>query len=111
MEFQQKGQQLLSRRALFYEDRWGGELQWEKNMVELTFMVKAFTQNGGNYCAYELLLQKKCCFHFLIRTTTKTPFMVICHTSKQRIGFGQLTWDKEINNHDLLLGPPLPILR
>jgi outer membrane receptor for ferrienterochelin and colicins len=21
---------------------------------------------------------------------------------KQRIGFGQLTWDKEINNHDLL---------
>jgi outer membrane receptor for ferrienterochelin and colicins len=32
--------------------------------------------------------------------------MVICHTSKQRIGFGQLTWDKEINNHDLLLGLP-----
>jgi hypothetical protein len=32
--------------------------------------------------AYELPLQKKCCFHFLIRTTTKTPFMVICHTSK-----------------------------
>jgi hypothetical protein len=25
---------------------------------------------------------------------------------KQRIGFGQLTWDKEINNHDLLLGLP-----
>jgi outer membrane receptor for ferrienterochelin and colicins len=32
--------------------------------------------------------------------------MVICHTAKQRIGFGQLTWDKEINNHDLLLGLP-----
>jgi hypothetical protein len=28
--------------------------------------------------AYELPMQKKCCFHFLIRTTTKTPFMVIC---------------------------------
>jgi hypothetical protein len=85
-------------------------LQWEKYAVELTFMVKAFTQNGGNYCAYELPAEK-CCFHFLIRTTTKTPFMVICHTS-QRIGFGQLTWDKEINNHDLLLGlPSVPILR
>jgi outer membrane receptor for ferrienterochelin and colicins len=24
--------------------------------------------------------------------------MVIC-LAKQRIGFGQLTWDKEINNH------------
>jgi outer membrane receptor for ferrienterochelin and colicins len=56
--------------------------------------------------AYELPIAEKCCFHFLIRTTTKTPFMVICHTSKQRIGFGQLTWDKEINNHDLLLGLP-----
>jgi outer membrane receptor for ferrienterochelin and colicins len=32
------------------------------------------------------------------------------YLAKQRIGFGQLTWDKE-NNHDLLLGPPLPILR
>jgi outer membrane receptor for ferrienterochelin and colicins len=31
---------------------------------------------------------------------------------RQRIGFGQLTWDKEINNHDLLWDcPPLPILR
>jgi outer membrane receptor for ferrienterochelin and colicins len=25
------------------------------------------------------------------------------YLAKQRIGFGQLTWDKE-NNHDLLLG-------
>jgi outer membrane receptor for ferrienterochelin and colicins len=74
--------------------------------VELTFMVKAFTQNGGNYWAYELPIAEKC-FHFLIRTTTKTPFMVICHTAKQRIGFGQLTWDKEINNHDLFFGTAL----
>jgi outer membrane receptor for ferrienterochelin and colicins len=27
--------------------------------------------------------------------------------AKQRIGFGQLTWDKEINNHDLLFGTAL----
>jgi outer membrane receptor for ferrienterochelin and colicins len=35
------------------------------------------------------------------------------YLAKQRIGFGQLTWDKEINNHDLLFWdcPPLPILR
>jgi outer membrane receptor for ferrienterochelin and colicins len=32
--------------------------------------------------AYELPIAEKCCFHFLIRTTTKTPFMVICHTSR-----------------------------
>jgi hypothetical protein len=50
MEFQQKGQQ-ITLRALFYEDRWGGELQWGKNTaVELTFMVKAFTTLGVTGC-------------------------------------------------------------
>jgi hypothetical protein len=29
--------------------------------------------------AYELPIAEKCCFHFLIRTTTKTPFMVILY--------------------------------
>jgi hypothetical protein len=79
-------------------------LQWEKNTaVELTFMVKAFTQNGGSYW---VLMNSYCRKNVVFFSyTTKTPFMVICHTSKQRIGFGQLTWDKEINNHDLLLGP------
>jgi hypothetical protein len=58
-------------------------MQWRKNTaVELTFMVKAFTQNVGITGAYELPIAEKCCFHFLIRTTTKTPFMVICHTSR-----------------------------
>jgi outer membrane receptor for ferrienterochelin and colicins len=54
--------------------------------------------------AYELPMQKNVVFIFLYGPRPK--FMVICHTSKQRIGFGQLTWDKEINNHDLLLGLP-----
>jgi outer membrane receptor for ferrienterochelin and colicins len=48
--FNRKDNKLLSRRALFYEDRWGGEFNGEKYAVELTFMVKAFTQNVGNGC-------------------------------------------------------------
>jgi hypothetical protein len=74
--------------------------------VELTFMVKAFTQNGGNYWVLMNLLQKKCCFHFLIRTDQNSIYGDMPYLAKQRIGFGQLTWDKEINNHDLLLGLP-----
>jgi hypothetical protein len=46
--FNRKDNKLLSQGRYFYENRWGGELQWEKNTaVELTFMVKAFTQNDG----------------------------------------------------------------
>jgi outer membrane receptor for ferrienterochelin and colicins len=53
-------------RALFFEDRWGGELQWENTAVELTFMVKAFTQNDGNYWVLmNFLLQKNVVFIFL----------------------------------------------
>jgi outer membrane receptor for ferrienterochelin and colicins len=85
MEFQQKGQQITLAGRYFYEDRWGGELQWEKKntAVELTFMV-AFTQNGGSYWAYELPIAEKCCFHFLIRTTTKTPFGDMPYLAKQQ---------------------------
>jgi outer membrane receptor for ferrienterochelin and colicins len=52
MEFQQKGQQITLAGRYFYEDRWGGELQWEKKntAVELTFMVKAFTKRGSYWC-------------------------------------------------------------
>jgi hypothetical protein len=38
---------------------------------ELMFM-KAFTQTWE--LLSELPIVKKCCFHFLIRTTTKTPY-------------------------------------
>jgi outer membrane receptor for ferrienterochelin and colicins len=56
MELQQKEQQIIfAGGTLFYEDRWGGELQWEKNTVEVAkYMAKAFIPSAGNYCAYEL---------------------------------------------------------
>jgi hypothetical protein len=48
MEFQQKGQQITLSQGVIFMKTDGGELQWEKkNTVELTFMVKAFTQNVG----------------------------------------------------------------
>jgi hypothetical protein len=61
MEFQQKGQQItLSQGVIFM--KMGGELQWEKNAVELTFMVKAFTQNVGITVLMNFLLQKNVVF-------------------------------------------------
>jgi outer membrane receptor for ferrienterochelin and colicins len=88
-------------------------LQWKEKYRGGTdvYGESIYTKRWELLGAYELPIAEKCCFHFLIRTTTKTPFMVICHTSRSNIGFGQLTWDKEINNHDLLFCPPLPILR
>jgi hypothetical protein len=83
MEFQQKGQQITSRRVMLFYDRWGGELQWEKKYGGTdVYGESIYTKRWELLGAYELPIAEKCCFHFLIRTTTKTPFMVICHTSR-----------------------------
>jgi hypothetical protein len=71
MEFQQKDNKLLSLAGRYFMKTDGeANCNGRKNtMVELTFMVKAFTQNVGSYWVLmNFLLQKKCCFHFLIRT-------------------------------------------
>jgi hypothetical protein len=83
-------------------------LQWEKNTaVELTFMVKAFTQNGGSYWVLMNFYCRKMLFSFSYTDHDQNSiYGDMPYLAKQRIGFGQLTWDKEINNHDLLLGLP-----
>jgi hypothetical protein len=111
MEFQ-KGQQItLSQGVIFMKTDGEANCNGKKYRGGTdVYGESIYTKRWELLGAYELPIAEKCCFHFLIRTTTKTPFMVICHTAKQRIGFGQLTWDKEINNHDLLFWdcPPLP---
>jgi outer membrane receptor for ferrienterochelin and colicins len=67
MEFQQKGQQItLSRRALFYEDRWGGELQWEKKYRGGTdvYGESIYTKRWELLGAYELPIAEKMLFSF-----------------------------------------------
>jgi hypothetical protein len=92
-----------------------GEANSRKNTaVELTFMVKAFTQNGGNYWVLMNSYCRKMLFSFSYTDHDQNSiYGDMPYLAKQRIGFGQLTWDKEINNHDLLFWdcPPLPILR
>jgi outer membrane receptor for ferrienterochelin and colicins len=66
MEFQQKGQQItLTRRALFYENRWGGELQWKKiprwNEV---YGESIYTKRWELLGAYELPIAEKMLFSF-----------------------------------------------
>jgi hypothetical protein len=65
MEFQQKGQQITLSQGVILKM---GRITMEKKntAVELTFMVKAFTQNVGNYWVLmNFLLQKNVVFIFL----------------------------------------------
>jgi len=94
----------------FYEDRWGGELQWTKadrggNEVYGESIYTSRFEILGNY---ELPIKEKVTFQFSYSDHDQnsvygdTPYL-----AKQRIGFGQFIWDKKINKHDLLFGSSL----
>ncbi|WP_347066955.1 TonB-dependent receptor [Flavobacterium sp. WV_118_3] len=91
----------------FYEDRWGGEMQWEKKYRggDEVYGESIYTKRWELIGAYELPVSEKMLLSFSYTNHDQnsvygnSPFMAI-----QRIGFGQLTWDKKIKNHDLLFG-------
>ncbi|MUU78963.1 TonB-dependent receptor [Winogradskyella endarachnes] len=91
----------------FYEDRWGGELQWTKanrggNEVYGESIYTSRFEILGNY---ELPIKENVNFQFSYSDHDQnsvygnTPYL-----AQQRIGFGQLIWDKKINKHDVLFG-------
>ncbi|UUC46153.1 TonB-dependent receptor [Flavobacterium cerinum] len=94
----------------FYEDRWGGEMQWEKKYRggDQVYGESIYTKRWELIGAYELPIAEKMLFSFSYTDHDQnsvygnSPFMAV-----QRIGFGQLTWDKKIKNHDLLFGTAL----
>ncbi len=91
----------------FYEDRWGGELQWNKNYRggSEIYGESIYTSRYELLGNYELPISEKMNFQFSYSDHDQnsvygdTPY-----SAKQRIGFGQLSWDKPLKNHDLLVG-------
>jgi outer membrane receptor for ferrienterochelin and colicins len=91
----------------FYEDRWGGELQWEKKYRggSEVYGESIYTKRWELLGAYELPIAEKMLFSFSYTDHDQNSvYGNIPYLAKQRIGFGQLTWDKKLNNHDLLFG-------
>ncbi|PKH66844.1 TonB-dependent receptor [Flavobacterium sp. ALD4] len=109
--FNRKDNKLLSLAwRYFYEDRWGGELQWAKKYRGGTevYGESIYTKRWELLGAYELPIKEKMLFSFSYTDHDQNSvYGDMPYLAKQRIGFGQLTWDKEINNHDLLFGTAL----
>ena len=91
----------------FYEDRWGGELQWNKSFRggDEVYGESIYTSRFEIFGNYQLPLSEKIDFQFSYSDHNQnsvygnTPYL-----AQQRIGFGQFIWDKKIKSHDLLLG-------
>ncbi|SEA16833.1 outer membrane receptor for ferrienterochelin and colicins [Flavobacterium gillisiae] len=109
--FNRKSNKLFSLAGrYFYEDRWGGELQWEKKYRggNEVYGESIYTKRWELLGAYELPIAEKILFSFSYTDHDQNSvYGNIPYLAKQRIGFGQLTWDKKLSGHDLLFGTAL----
>lgn len=94
----------------FYEDRWGGELQWNPSFRggDEVYGESIYTTRYELLGKYQLPIDEKVDFQFSYSDHDQnsvygnTPYL-----AQQRIAFGQLVWDKLLEKHDLLFGTAL----
>ncbi|WP_088340174.1 TonB-dependent receptor [Robiginitalea sediminis] len=91
----------------FYEDRWGGEMQWTpaNRGGDQVYGESIYTRRWEVLARYQLPTEEPLMLavsyndHDQNSVYGDTPYL-----AQQRIGFGQLTWDKTAGRHDLLAG-------
>ncbi|NND16816.1 MAG: TonB-dependent receptor [Eudoraea sp.] len=91
----------------FYEDRWGGEMQWtpEYRGGDEIYGESIYTRRWEVLGTYQLPLPEKILFSFSYNDHDQNSvYGDLPYLAQQRIGFGQFTWDKKIKKHDLLFG-------
>ncbi len=92
-----------------YEDRFGGEMQWQKSNrggAEV-YGESIYTKRWEMLGSYQLPIDKqKVTLNFSFNQHQQNSFYgTTSYLATQRIGFGQLLWDKKLSkNHDALLG-------
>jgi outer membrane receptor for ferrienterochelin and colicins len=93
-----------------YEDRWGGEKQWNKNFrgTDSVYGESIYTTRYEIIGAYQLPLKEKIMLQYSFNNHNqnsyygKIPFM-----ANQTIAFAQLYWNKNVNDKiNLLVGAP-----
>jgi outer membrane receptor for ferrienterochelin and colicins len=91
----------------FYEDRWGGEMHWNKSYRggDRVYGESIYTKRWELLGNYQLPVTERMFLSFSATGHQQdsyygtTPFM-----ADQKILFGQATWDKTIGSQSLLLG-------
>ncbi len=94
----------------FYEDRWGGEMQWtpEYRGGSEIYGESIYTTRYELLGKYQLPVKEKMMFTFSYTDHDQNSvYGDTEYLGKQRIGFSQLTWDLTKNTHDILIGSAL----
>jgi len=109
--FQRKNNKLLSAAVRYFnEDRWGGDIRWTKafrgsdSIYGESIYTKRFELLGN----YQLPTAEKILLSFSYNSHLQdSRYGKTIYDAQQNIAFSQITWDKTIKKHDLLLGAAL----
>lgn len=91
----------------FYEDRWGGEMNWNKSYrgTNQVYGESIYTSRQEVIGKYELPFTEKIDLSFSVTNHNQDSYYgTTKYLAQQQIGFGQFTWDKKTGCHDVLIG-------
>ena len=90
-----------------YEDRWGGEMQWNRSFRggEEVYGESIYTSRYELLGKYQLPVTEKMFLQLsFISHDQNSVYGNSLYLANQKIGFGQFLWDKNIKKHSLLFG-------
>jgi outer membrane receptor for ferrienterochelin and colicins len=93
-----------------YEDRFGGDIRWERKYRggDQIYGESIYTKRAELLGNYQLPTSEKMMFSFSGNVHFQdSRYGTTSYIANQKIGFGQLTWDKKIGKHDMIFGTAL----
>ncbi|WP_333875413.1 TonB-dependent receptor plug domain-containing protein [Flavobacterium sp.] len=91
----------------FYEDRWGGEMQWNKSYRggNEVYGESIYTTRFELLSKYQLPVKEDMFLSFSATSHDQNSvYGTTLYLAQQKIAFGQYLWDKKLKNHNLLFG-------
>lgn len=91
----------------FYEDRWGGEMQWNKSYRggNEVYGESIYTTRFELLGKYQLPVKEDMFLSFSATSHDQNSvYGTTLYLAQQKIAFGQYLWDKKTKNHNWLFG-------
>ncbi len=110
-DFNRKSQKEFSLAGrFFYEDRWGGEMQWNRGFRggNEVYGESIYTTRLEFISKYQLPVKENVFLSFSLTSHDQNSvYGTTSYVAAQKIAFSQLIWDKKLNHHNLLVGSAL----
>ncbi|HEY1010989.1 MAG TPA: TonB-dependent receptor, partial [Daejeonella sp.] len=93
-----------------YEDRWGGDVTWNPSYRGGSdrYAESIYTNRWELLGSYQLPVRESMTLAFSLNDHAQNSvYGSTIYGARQKIAFGQLSWDKKIKSHDLLFGTAL----